>query len=73
MRFSLETVIGPIFVVIWSTGFIIARLSMPYVEPATFLLWRFAGVLLAMGMLSLIWRPVWPRWSLAWHIGVAGA
>ena len=73
MRFSLETVIGPIFVVIWSTGFIIARLSMPYVEPATFLLWRCAGVLLAMGMLSLIWRPVWPRWSLAWHIGVAGA
>ena len=73
MRFSFEAIMGSIFVVIWSTGFIIARLSMPYVEPATFLLWRFAGVLLAMGMLSFIWRPVWPKWSLAGHIGVAGA
>ncbi|MCE7528960.1 DMT family transporter [Polynucleobacter sp. IMCC 29146] len=73
MRFSLEAAMGPIFVLIWSTGFIIARLSMPYVEPATFLLWRFMGVLLAMGILSLIWRPVWPKWPLAGHIGVAGA
>jgi drug/metabolite transporter (DMT)-like permease len=45
---------------------------MPYVEPATFLFWRFAGVLAAMAALSLIWRITWPSWSQTKHIAVAG-
>lgn len=36
MKLSLESAIAPIFVLIWSTGFVIVRLAMPYVEPATF-------------------------------------
>ncbi len=51
----------------------IARLAMPYVEPATFLFWRFAGVIAAMAALSLIWRINWPSWSQMKHIAVAGA
>ena len=50
----------------------IARLAMPYVEPATFLFWRFAGVLAAMAALSLVWRVTWPSWSQMKHIAVAG-
>ena len=50
----------------------IARLAMPYVEPATFLFWRCAGVLVAMGALSLIWRITWPSWPQIKHIAVAG-
>ena len=45
---------------------------MPYVEPATFLFWRFSGVLAAMAALSLVWRMTWPSWSQAKHIAVAG-
>ena len=56
MKLTLDNAIAPIFVFIWSTGFVIARLAMPYVEPATFLFWRFAGVLAAMAALSLVWR-----------------
>jgi len=56
----------------WSTGFVIARLAMPYVEPATFLFWRFAGVISAMAALSLVWRITWPSWSQMKHIAVAG-
>ena len=50
----------------------IARLAMPYVEPATFLFWRFAGVLAAMAALSLVWRITWPSWSQIKHIAIAG-
>ena len=31
-RFPLESLAAPIFVFIWSTGFIIARFGMPYME-----------------------------------------
>ena len=71
MKFGLESAIAPIFVLIWSTGFVIARLAMPYVEPATFLFWRFAGVIAAMAALSLVWRMSWPSWSQIKHIAVA--
>ncbi|MBU3559136.1 MULTISPECIES: DMT family transporter [unclassified Polynucleobacter] len=72
MKLSLDSAIAPIFVLIWSTGFVIARLAMPYVEPATFLFWRFAGVLAAMAALSLVWKITWPSWSQIKHIAIAG-
>ena len=72
MKPGLDSFIAPIFVLIWSTGFVIARLAMPYVEPATFLFWRFSGVLAAMMALSLVWRITWPNWSQIKHIAIAG-
>ena len=72
MKLSLDNAIAPIFVLIWSTGFVIARMAMPYVEPATFLFWRFAGVLAAMAALSLVWRITWPSRSQIKHIAIAG-
>lgn len=72
MKFTLDNAIAPIFVLIWSTGFVIARLAMPYVEPATFLFWRFSGVLAAMTALRLVWKITWPSWSQIKHIAVAG-
>lgn len=72
MTFKLDSLIAPIFVLIWSTGFVIARMAMPYVEPATFLFWRFSGVLMAMACLSLVWKITWPSWSQIRHIAVAG-
>ncbi|CAM3651737.1 DMT family transporter [Polynucleobacter antarcticus] len=72
MRLKLDHLIAPLFVLIWSSGFVIARLAMPYVEPATFLFWRFIGVLLVMACLSLIWTMTWPSWSQTKHIAIAG-
>lgn len=61
------------FVLLWSTGFIGAKLGLPYAEPMTFLALRFAvasGLLLAI---VLVWRAPWPRsWAQAAHIAVAG-
>jgi drug/metabolite transporter (DMT)-like permease len=31
-----------VFVLIWSTGFVVARFGMPHAPPMTFLTWRFA-------------------------------
>ncbi len=64
--------IAPSFVIIWSTGFIIAKYGMPYAEPMTFLFMRFIGVLLLM--LPLVWllKAPWPSSSNAFHIAIAG-
>lgn len=61
------------FVVIWATGFIVARLSAPHVEPLTFLTVRFgiAGLLLAS--LSLFFRARWPDRRASLHAMAAGA
>jgi len=64
--------IGPFFVLLWSTGFIVARYGMPYTDPMTFLSMRFAGVLLLLLPLALVWRMHWPTWRLSGHIAVAG-
>lgn len=64
--------VAPMFVLIWSTGFIGARYGMPYAEPATFLAIRFGGTLLLM--LPAVWLmrvPMPPR-RLVLHLAVAG-
>ena len=64
---------APIFIVIWSTGFIIARYGMPYSEPMTFLFLRFAAVVACM-LPVVIWvRAPWPPLRQIGHIAVAGA
>lgn len=64
--------VGPLFVLVWSTGFIVAKYGMPYTDPMTFLTMRFAGVLVVMVPLSLWWRPTWPTLKTMGHISVAG-
>jgi drug/metabolite transporter (DMT)-like permease len=64
--------IAPIFVIIWSTGFIIARYGMPHAEPMTFLSLRFLGVLICMIPIVLLWKAPWPQQSQIIHIAIAG-
>jgi drug/metabolite transporter (DMT)-like permease len=60
-----------VFVVLWSTGFIVAKFGLPYAPPLTFLMLRFIGVLVVLGPLVLLMRAPWPH-GRAWHIAVAG-
>lgn len=60
-----------VFVLIWSTGFIVAKFGLPYAEPLTFLLLRFSGVLVALLPLVLLMRAPWPVGRIR-HIAVAG-
>lgn len=62
-----------LFVVLWSTGFVGAKLGLPYAEPFTFLAVR---LLIASGLLllvALLMRAPWPRSPrLVLHTAVAG-
>ena len=62
-----------LFVLLWSTGFIGARLGLPHAEPFTFLALR---MLLAAGLLALVaalTRAPWPPGPVAAaHTAVAG-
>jgi drug/metabolite transporter (DMT)-like permease len=60
-----------VFVVLWSTGFIVAKFGLPYAPPLTFLLLRFGGVLLVLLPLVLLMRAPWPRGKVG-HIAFAG-
>lgn len=59
------------FVVLWSTGFIVAKFGLPYAPPLTFLLLRCTCVLLVLLPLLLLWRAPWPHGRVL-HIAVAG-
>lgn len=60
------------FVLIWSTGFVVAKFGLPYAPPLTFLVLRFIGVLLVLLPLVLVLRAPWPRGRQVLHIAVAG-
>ena len=60
-----------LFVLIWSTGFIVAKFGLPFAEPLTFLLLRFACVLIVLLPLVFVMRAPWPHGRI-WHIALAG-
>jgi len=61
-RAALLAAMPVVFVLIWSTGFVVARVGMPHAPPMGFLAWRFA--------LSVLAFLVWIRWSgAAWPSG----
>ena len=49
------------FVLLWSTGFIGARLGLPYAEPLTFLTLRFVIAAALLAVLALATGAPWPR------------
>ena len=62
-----------VFVLIWSTGFVVARLGMPHAPPMSFLAWRFALSVMAF----LVWIGLsgarWPQGRAQWlHLAVVG-
>lgn len=62
-----------LFVLLWSTGFLGARMGLPHAEPLTFLGIRYAAVVALMVLIALATRAPWPKSAGHWfHIGVSG-
>jgi len=62
-----------VFVLLWSTGFIGAKFGLPYAEPMTFLVLRFAVVTVLLCIFAGLTRAPWPKSRAeAGHIAVAG-
>lgn len=72
-RAALLAAMPVVFVLIWSTGFVVARLGMPHAPPMTFLAWRFAFSVVAF-LIWIRWAGVsWPRERSQWaHLAVVG-
>src|SRR3546814_6415817 len=62
-----------LFVLLWSTGFIGAKLGVPHADPLTFLALRFVLATALLLALALATRAPWPRdpWQIL-HLCVAG-
>jgi drug/metabolite transporter (DMT)-like permease len=62
-----------LFVLLWSTGFIGAKLGALDAEPFTFLLLRFVLACLLLGAAAIATRAPWPTsWRQVGHIALAG-
>lgn len=62
-----------VFVLIWSTGFIVARYGMPYAPPFSFLLVRYLCSILCFWPWIVLARVAWPRDRAQWlHLSVTG-
>jgi len=63
-----------VFVLIWSTGFIVARYGMPHAPPLKFLALRFALSIVCFGIWVALSRPRWPASRAQFmHLAVVGA
>lgn len=62
-----------LFVLIWSTGFIVARYGMPYAPPMKFLVVRYALSILCFLPWIMLAHVAWPRTRAQWlHLAVTG-
>ncbi len=62
-----------VFVLIWSTGFVVARYGMPHAPPLGFLALRYALSVLCFGLWIVLARVAWPRGRSQWlHLGLTG-
>lgn len=70
---ALQRAVPMIFVLIWSTGFIVARYGMPHAPPMKFLVLRYALSVLCFGLWAFAARVSWPTdRRQAAHLAVTG-
>ncbi len=73
MKPGLLRAMPAVFVLVWSTGFVVARYAMPHAQPLAFLALRFALSVLAFAVWIALSRAPWPRGRAQWlHLGVTG-
>ena len=62
-----------VFVLIWSTGFIVAKFGLPYAPPLSFLVLRYALSIVCFLVWSRLARAAWPQGRRQWlHLAVTG-
>ena len=66
-------VMPAVFVLIWSTGFIVAKFGLPYAPPLTFLSLRYALSIVCFLIWIQLSGAVWPQGRRQWlHLAVTG-
>ena len=67
-----ERLAVPAFILVWASGYVVAKLAATDAEPLSFLVLRYAGVCALMLVLALAGGAKWPSRRDAFHIAVAG-
>lgn len=63
---TLERLAPALFVLLWSTGWIVARYAAPHADPLFFLALRYAAAIGVFLVLCMIARASWPRARSEW-------
>jgi len=62
-----------LFLLLWSSGFVVLKVGLAYADPMTFLALRYACVVLILAPVLLVLRPPLPRGASAWgHLAMVG-
>lgn len=62
-----------LFILMWSSGYVVGKLALPHAGPFTLLLLRFALAALVLLAIALVTRAPWPAgWKPAAHLVVVG-
>ena len=62
-----------VFVLIWCTGFIVARFGMPHAPPMGFLAWRYALSIACFLAWIALAGVAWPKDTTQWrHLAITG-
>lgn len=70
---ALARVAPGIFVLLWATGFLMAKLGVPYAQPITILAIRFVLAAIMMAGVAILTGAPWPRsWRRIGHIAIVG-
>lgn len=63
-----------VFVLIWSTGFIVAKFGLPFAPPLTFLAIRYFCSIVCFLVWIWLSRAIWPKDNSQWmHLAITGA
>ena len=70
---ALVRAMPAVFVLIWSTGFIVAKFGLPYAPPLTFLVLRYAFSIACFLVWIRLSHAHWPRGRTQWlHLAFTG-
>ncbi len=70
MSSRLTRLVPLLFVLLWSSGFIVARLVRPFAEPMSFVTLRFTLSAALLALIAVAGSAVWPRSARGWAGGL---
>jgi drug/metabolite transporter (DMT)-like permease len=57
---ALHTLLAPVFVLVWSSGYVVGSLATQVIAPLTVTLWRFAVAALVLAGIAVLRHEHWP-------------
>ncbi|ADD41276.1 DMT family transporter [Stackebrandtia nassauensis] len=65
-RFLLGPLLSGVFILMWTSGFIVGPIGVSLAPPLALTFWRFVMAATVMVLVSLVTRAPWPRTRAAW-------